>query len=124
LAPAVIILAAQALFIAGYAQSAQGLAQYRPISDMIWKIDPDAQVYNAHPRGKRPPPEIALYLNRVIEWTNEPLEIKQGGVTKFQLIPQNKGEPDPSFPSPWQVLDQRGPANDRWWTFILPLAKP
>jgi 4-amino-4-deoxy-L-arabinose transferase-like glycosyltransferase len=118
LATLVIMLAMQGLFIVGYERSAQGVAEYRPLAEMIVRSYPDAEVYNAHPRGKRPPPDVGVYMNRVLKWIADPSTLQPGEHPKVLLMLQDKNDPPPSPPPGWRAIGNVGRA-EKWWAFVL-----
>ncbi len=119
-----LMLGTQSLFIAGYAQSGPGRAEFRPLAERILDACPDAEVFNAHPRGKRPPPEIGVYLNRVLLWIADPSTLTPGSYPKVLLMLQDKGEGEPAPPPGWMFLDRHMSGNTGWWAFVLPAAPP
>jgi 4-amino-4-deoxy-L-arabinose transferase-like glycosyltransferase len=116
----VIMLGIQVLFMAGYAETAQGRAEFRPLCELILNRSSDAEVFNAHPKGKRPPPEMAVYLNRVLRWTPDASKLEPGPHPKVLLVPQNKGEPRPALLPGWSVLGSHNADGDVWWAYLLP----
>lgn len=115
-----VMLGVQFLFINGYRHSRSGIAELRPISDLIATQYPTARVWNGHPTGKFPPPEVGVYLNRTIQTPvdNNPLNIPVAPIPQVVLLRQNSGEPDPTLPAPWQYLTKAPRDRNWWWAFI------
>lgn len=116
-----IMLGVQSLFIAGYSRSEKGLAEYRPLAELIWSVAPDAEIHNQHPRGKRPPTEMAVYLNRPSRLVSDVATLTPGQRPKILLILQDKRQPPPQAPAGWKLLEQQ-PRGDgsHWWAFLMP----
>jgi 4-amino-4-deoxy-L-arabinose transferase-like glycosyltransferase len=117
---AVLMLGMQHLFMMGYSNDEQGRATFRPMAELIWQTAPDAEVFNAHPRGKRPPSDLALYLDREVPWIKDPSTLTPGRVAKVLLMLQDKGNPEPTPPPGFKPLATQSRSGDRWWIFILP----
>lgn len=115
----ILMLLLQAVFIAGYRNTRQGRAELKPLAEEILSRYPDAEVFNAHPRGKRPPPELGVYLNRVLRWTADPSAIQPGSRPKVLLMLQDHGQPPPLPPPGWTVLASHKRDKDWWWAFVL-----
>lgn len=115
-----IMLGLQALFISGYRQSREGSAELRPMADNVFRMFPTAEAFNAHPRGKRPPPEVGVYLNRIIQWTDDPSRIAPGENPKVLFMLQEKADPPPTPPPGWRLVETRKRDKDFWWVFVLP----
>jgi 4-amino-4-deoxy-L-arabinose transferase-like glycosyltransferase len=115
-----IMLGLQALFISGYRETREGSAELRPMAEHIVAAYPDAQVYNAHPRGKRPPPELGVYLNRVLPLIDNPEQLTPGEKPKVVLMLQDKAEPPPALMPGWSLVEWRKRDKDTWWAFVLP----
>jgi hypothetical protein len=120
LGTAVVILATQYLFMAGYSQTQQGLAEFRPLAEQIWSLSPDAEVFNAHPKGKRPPPEIGVYLNRTLWHVDDPSPLQAGERDKVLLMLQDKKQPPPTPPPGWSKLGEKVSEGEGWQAFLLP----
>ncbi|HVT89477.1 MAG TPA: glycosyltransferase family 39 protein [Tepidisphaeraceae bacterium] len=116
----IVMLAIQAFFILGYRNTRQGRAELKPLAEQIADRFPTAEIYNAHPRGKRPPPELGVYLNRVLRWTDDPASITRSSASKILLMLQNKNDPDPTPPPSWNRVMKLQRDQDWWWAFELP----
>jgi hypothetical protein len=115
----IIMLAIQAFFILGYRNTRQGSAELRPLAEQIATRFPNAEIFNAHPRGKRPPTELGVYLNRTLQWTDDPAKIVRGPAPKILLMLQNKEDPEPKPPSGWDLVMKHQRDSDWWWAFEL-----
>ena len=114
------MLGMQALFIAGYRNTRQGRAELRPLGETIATRFPDAEVFNAHPDGKRPPTEMGVYLARTIRWTRDPLMLERGDHPKVLLFIQRRNAPEPAPPAGWEFIAKVKRDKDWWWAFALP----
>jgi hypothetical protein len=116
----VMMLVWQAIFIIGYRNTREGRAELKPMAFAILDQYPNAEIFNAHPRGKRPPTELGVYFNRVLTWTDKPGEISPGNMPKVLLMLQEKNDPDPQPPIHWKNFGHWQRGNDQWWAFVLP----
>ncbi|WP_428937982.1 ArnT family glycosyltransferase [Fontivita pretiosa] len=115
-----VMLGLQALYIHGYRNTRSGRAEVRPLAQAILEHCPDAVVYNAHPQGKRPPPEIGIYLNRTIRLIQNVAAIEPGGSRPVVVLTrQNPDEPEPVLPPPWQPLARSRRDKAWWWAFVM-----
>ncbi len=118
LATFMLMLITQVIFMAGYAQSKLGHAETRPLAEGIASLYPDAEVYNAHPEGKRPPSDVGIYLNRTIPWVENPETIAPSSKPQILLMLQNAGEAAPKAPPGWDLLDVKPRDEDFWYVFV------
>jgi 4-amino-4-deoxy-L-arabinose transferase-like glycosyltransferase len=118
LATFVVMLMLQAMFVFGFASSASARSEMRPLAESIAQLYPDAEVFNAHPEGKRPPTDLGVYLNRVIRWVAEPSAIPPSNHAQILLYRQNAGDPAPKPPPGWDVFDVKPRDKDYWYAFI------
>jgi 4-amino-4-deoxy-L-arabinose transferase-like glycosyltransferase len=112
-----VMLLMQAVFMTGYRHTREGSAELRPLADAILQKYPTAEVFNAHPRGKRPPTELGVYLNRVLQLTDDPAAIPQSQRPQVVLMIQGQNDPDPAPGGGWTVIDKRKRDKDWWWAF-------
>jgi hypothetical protein len=121
----VVMLVLQAAVIPGYARTVGGRSPMRPLADVIWATYPDAEMYNAHPRGKRASVDLSIYLNRVTQWVSadELAAMTPGPRPKIVLFPQSNKDPEPTPPPSWQFLKQTPRKGDVWWAYVLPPAQ-
>jgi hypothetical protein len=117
----VVMLVMQAAVIPGYARTDGGRSPMRPLADVIWATYPDAEMYNAHPRGKRASVDLSIYLNRVTKWVSadELASMTPGPRPKIVLLLQSEHEAEPTPPDGWQLLKQTPRKKDVWWAFVL-----
>jgi len=117
----VVMLVIHATLVPGYAKTESGLSPMRPLADAIWRTHPDAEMYNAHPRGKRASVDLSIYLNRVTELVtmDELYRLHPGRRTKVVVMLQDKGQPEPTPPPGWKVIDHVPRDKDFWWAFAL-----
>jgi hypothetical protein len=118
-----VMLIAQAVFIHFYRDMREGRAELKPLAEAILNQYPDAEVFNAHPQGKRPPPELGVYLNRELRWIESPASLGAGDVPKVLLMLQRRNEPEPIPPPGWLYIKKCPRDREHWWAFVLP-AKP
>jgi 4-amino-4-deoxy-L-arabinose transferase-like glycosyltransferase len=118
LATFVLMLIMQAIFIIGYANSDNGRAETRPLAESIATLYPDADLFNAHPEGKRPPTDIGVYVNRTIHWVADPSTIPASDKPQVLLMLQNHGEPMPKPPTGWELIDVRYRGKDLWYAYV------
>jgi 4-amino-4-deoxy-L-arabinose transferase-like glycosyltransferase len=119
-----IMLGLAALFISGYRVTREGSAELRPMAEHIVAAYPNAEVFNAHPRGKRPPPELGVYLNRVLRLIDDPSQLVPGDKPKVVLMLQDKSDPPPAPMPGWRLIESRKRDKDMWWAFALPPVNP
>jgi hypothetical protein len=110
-----VMLIMQAVFMAGYRHTREGSAELRPLADAILAKYPDAEVYNAHPRGKRPPTELGVYLNRILHLSDDPASIPPSNRPQVVLMIQGPSAPDPAPAGGWTLIDKRKRDKDWWW---------
>jgi hypothetical protein len=116
----VTMLVMQAVIFKGYCTSDSGRSGMKGLADVIGARYPDASFYNAHPRGKRPPTDLGVYLNRTIFWTGDPSQLRSSDHPIVLFMLQNNGEPEPQPPPGWHVVDKARRDKDWWWAFVLP----
>jgi 4-amino-4-deoxy-L-arabinose transferase-like glycosyltransferase len=116
----VLMLVAQAGVIHVYRNMREGRAELKPLADTILDRFPQAQVFNAHPDGKRPPPEIGVYLHRELTWIADPSQLNAGAVPKVLLMLQRRNETEPQPPHGWELIEKRPRDREFWWAFVLP----
>ncbi|HEX3358403.1 MAG TPA: glycosyltransferase family 39 protein [Tepidisphaeraceae bacterium] len=116
----VTMLVMQAVIFKGYCSSNSGQSDFKRFADLIAARYPDATFFNAHPKSKRPPTDLGVYLNRTIRLTTDPqsLHATEHPIVLFML--QNKGEPEPAPPDGWHFVDVTHRDKDLWWAFVLP----
>jgi 4-amino-4-deoxy-L-arabinose transferase-like glycosyltransferase len=124
-ATVIVMLAAQAVVIHGYAQTRAGMSDMRPLANAIWQTHPDAVMYNAHPLEKRASVDLSIYLNRVTTWVSgeELAALTPGPRPRVVVMLQNPKEPEPQAPVGWKFLRKVSRDKDWWWAFVLE-AKP
>jgi 4-amino-4-deoxy-L-arabinose transferase-like glycosyltransferase len=118
LATFVVMLVLQTMFIFGYANSPDGRAEMRPLAESIATLYPDAEVYNAHPEGQRPPTDLGVYLNRTIPWVADVAKIPASDRQQIVLYRQNQNDPAPKPPADWGLVDVKRRGKDLWYAYI------
>jgi 4-amino-4-deoxy-L-arabinose transferase-like glycosyltransferase len=118
LATFVIMLVLQTMFIFGYANSPKGRSEMRPLAESIAQLHPDAEIFNAHPQGQRPPTDLGVYLNRTIPWVADPSKIEPGDRDQIVLYRQNQDDPAPKPPAGWGLVDVKRRDKDFWYAYI------
>jgi hypothetical protein len=114
------MLVVQAVAFKGYCTSTPGRSELKTLADLLVARYPGASFYNAHPRGKRPPTDLGVYLNRTILATSDPSQIRATENPAVIFMLQNKGEPEPTPPEGWHFVDRAKRDKDWWWAFVLP----
>jgi hypothetical protein len=112
------MLVLQTMFIFGYANSPDGRAEMRPLAESIATLYPDAEVYNAHPEGQRPPTDLGVYLNRTIPWVADVAKIPASDRQQIVLYRQNQNDPAPKPPADWGLVDVKRRGKDLWYAYI------
>jgi len=120
-ATVIVMLAAHAVVIHGYAKTRAGLSDMRPLANAIWQSHPDAVMYNAHPLEKRASVDLSIYLNRVTTWVSadELAALTPGPRPLVVVMLQNPKEPEPRPPAGWKLLQKVSRDKDWWWAFVL-----
>jgi 4-amino-4-deoxy-L-arabinose transferase-like glycosyltransferase len=121
----IVMLTIHAAVIHGYAKTNAGLSAMRPLAEAIWRAHPDAQMYNAHPRGKRVSVDLSIYLNRATELVtiDQLAQLRPGPRPKVVVMLQDhKGTP-PTPPPGWQYVHHVPRDKDFWHAFALPAAR-
>jgi 4-amino-4-deoxy-L-arabinose transferase-like glycosyltransferase len=116
----VTMLVMQAVLFKGYCTSDPGRSDLNTMADVIAARYPDATFYNAHPKGKRPPTDLGVYLNRAIYWTADASHLQTSEHPTILFMLQNKGEPIPTPPEGWHFVERAKRDKDWWWAFVLP----
>lgn len=121
-ATVVVTLTVHAAAMPGYARTANGLSPMRPLADAIWRTFPDAQMYNAHPKGKRASVDLSIYMNRITDLVtmDELARLHPGPRPKVVVMLQDNGEPPPEPPPGWHLIHHVPRDKDFWWAFALP----
>jgi hypothetical protein len=124
-ATVIVMLAAHAVVIHGYAQTRAGMSDMRPLANAIWQSHPDALMYNAHPLEKRASVDLSIYLNRVTTWVSpeELAALTPGTQPRVVVMLQNPKEPEPQPPAGWRFLHKVSRDKDWWWAFVLDSAR-
>src|SRR5205823_134532 len=97
----VTMLVVQAVAFKGYCTSQPGRSDLKPLADLLVARYPGASFYNAHPRGKRPPTDLGVYLNRTILATADASQIRASENPAVLFMLQNKSETEPAPPQGW-----------------------
>jgi 4-amino-4-deoxy-L-arabinose transferase-like glycosyltransferase len=121
----IVMTAVHAAVIHGYAQTDSGLSPMRPLAESIWRQYPTAEMYNAHPRGKRASVDLSIYLNRITDWVSldDLTRMQPGPRPKVVVMLQEENTPAPTPPSGWTYVDKVTRKKDYWWAFALPAAQ-
>jgi hypothetical protein len=114
------MLAAQALFMYGYRDSARGRADTRPLADLIASRYPDAPVYSLHPQHRRSRPDTSIYLNRTIRIVRDSAQIVPIDRPQVLLVFQRKRTPALQLPEHWLYIDKAARGEDFWHAWALP----
>ncbi|MDB5295627.1 MAG: hypothetical protein JWO31_1610, partial [Phycisphaerales bacterium] len=96
-ASAVVVLGTNALLLWAYADAPAGRSEMRPIAERILAADPVATVAYADPGNKPMPPDLSIYLNRMVR----PLDaVRRRGMPDPDVVValQREGHPPPSVP--------------------------
>jgi len=118
----IITLVMHAALIPGYAKTEQGESPMRPLAEAIWKAYPDAQMFNAHPKGKRASVDLSIYLNRITDWVSmeELASMQPASRPKVVVMLQDaKDTAAPTPPTGWKYVTKVPRDKDFWWAFAL-----
>ncbi len=116
----ILMLAINALFVYGYADSKSGRSEMRPIANRILQAAPDAQVYYYDFRSaKKKPllPDLHIYLNRVVTEIEDPATIPQSAKPQVMVILQREKEAPHPIPG-WTIIATE-PSGTRFWHALL-----
>ena len=116
----VTMLVMQAVIFKGYRTSTSGRSDLKPLADAMATTFPGATYFNAHPKGKRPPTDLGVYLNRTIRWIPDASQVQPTDHPLVLFMLQNKGDPEPDPPEQWHFVDKAKRDKDWWWAFVLP----
>jgi hypothetical protein len=94
----------------------------KQLADILSARYPDALYYNAHPKGKRPPTDMGVYLNRTIVWVPDAAALRADRHPLVLFMLQNAGEPEPAPAGEWTAVGKARRDKDWWWAFVLPPA--
>jgi hypothetical protein len=112
------MLVGQAIFMVGYTRTYEGRSEMRPLAERIWADYPNAAVYNVVEVGKRIPPDLSIYLNRVIPWVQRLDEIPPE--PRPQIYVQRwQGEGQPPEPHVGWTQYTMVPRDVQWWVAYL-----
>jgi len=114
---AVLMLAVNGLMLWGYRDAPSGRSEMRPIAERIRGYAPAAVVAYHDPGGKPMPPDLSIYLNRVVR----PLPaIRRRGDPEPDVIVmlQREQEPPPMLPG-WRSFASE-PYGRRHWHALKP----
>ena len=110
------LLAVNALALWGYAHTAAGQSEMRPIAERILDRDPRAVVGYCDPRKdpKPMPPDIAIFLNRAVEQVDSDFLTRRTDRPADVLVMlQRENEPPPAPPG-WKSFAAE-PYGKRFW---------
>lgn len=110
-----MMIAAQSLFMYGYAKSERGLSDGRPISDAVCKALPaDAKIwaYTVEKRFSRVPIDTLIYLNRTAKPATTPTTLPSG--PRAMLVHFRGDQKLPEGMENWRLL---GSANKNYGTW-------
>jgi len=114
-----ILLGLQAVAVRWYSQSEQGSSELRPLADTIATQYPTADVFAIRPDRKRPPPDLAVYLNRIVRSVPTADTIEASNGPAIALMIQRRGELSPLAPPGFRYLDKAlRDKKDFWWAFV------
>jgi 4-amino-4-deoxy-L-arabinose transferase-like glycosyltransferase len=117
-----VMLGVQVFFVHDYRATRNGQAELRPLAEVIATNYPTAKVWNGHPTGELPPPELGVYLNRTLEElpNHDPSTLSRTSEPQIVLLRQNAADPEPSLREPWQFVGKAPRDHGWWWAFLLP----
>lgn len=119
LATAILMLGLQSLFMSGYVRTTQGRSEFRQFAQSIWANAPDLRLFLIHPKGRRAPVDLSIYLNRAIPNVKAPIEIPPSDRSTGLLMYQTADMPEPTPGPGWTVFVNHGkPDKYRWWLFL------
>lgn len=113
-----VMLVTQASFIYAYSRSPGGISESKRLVDSVMRQYPDALVYNANNRQRRPdlPLEMTIYLNHVVPRVEHPERLVPS------IRPQIIVFPEGARPAPAGFkLAARQYIKEEWWdAYVLP----
>jgi 4-amino-4-deoxy-L-arabinose transferase-like glycosyltransferase len=113
------------VFVAGYAHSREGRAELRPLADAIRTLDPPPRLVHALPVPLRPPEELAIHLDAILERVEDPASLQPVDRPTVLVVHQRMGELLPVPPTPqWRHFAHAPRDKNRWWAFLLPARDP
>jgi 4-amino-4-deoxy-L-arabinose transferase-like glycosyltransferase len=113
---AAVMLSVNAVFVAGYARSAEGRSDMRPLADAIRAVAPAGPVFYADPAPLRPPEDLAIYLARKMRRWDGNLP-----TTDRPVVLITRQAPDTPVPHPagdgWRYVGHATRGESRWWAW-------
>jgi 4-amino-4-deoxy-L-arabinose transferase-like glycosyltransferase len=104
----VLMLWTHGLLMHGYATSARGLSDGRPVADaIVAALPPDTEVwcYQAPGRFSRVPVDTTIYLNRTVRQAIDPTTLPTtAGGNRVMLVHRRRDEPVPAGMRDWKVI--------------------
>ena len=119
---AISLYAAHALAMWGYKDSPDGRSEMRPIAERILSREPPVQsVAYYEPEGKPMPPDLAIYLSRVVR-PLAAMEQQSEATPEVLVTLQREERPPPEIPG-WRPFASE-PYNERHWIAMEPADLP
>ena len=114
---AILMLVTQAVFAYGYGRSEKGHSETRPLVEQIRRQYPLAAVLALTP-GRRPPPDLSIYLNREVTTTTDPSAIPRANRTQVLIVLQRRNEKPPVVPPPWREFSALQLDRRTWRAYV------
>jgi hypothetical protein len=121
-----LMLVTAHVFTIGYATTAPGRSNMKPLADALWRAYPDAQLFTTQPLGVRASADLSIYMNRTTGWTSEQdmSTPRPGHHPQVVIVEEHEHKPMSRPPAPWQLFMtiSRGDGSS-WYAFVLSAAK-
>ena len=114
-----LMLLIQTLFLRGYMTSPDVQPDMRPLAEALSGIPGDPLHYGHRP-GRRPPEELAIYLNRTIIAATDVPNLPRTDHPQVLVIYQHKRDPAPATPDGWTPITHLQRKNDIWHAYLRP----
>ena len=117
------MLMADALFRAGYRNTAGGRSDLKPLADAVAAAVPHGPAYSLNPNGRHAPLDLTLYLNRIVTPVDSVAEIPPAPQPQVLILaqpgPRDAAPTPPPPPSDeWRPLATGRRGRTGWHAFV------
>jgi 4-amino-4-deoxy-L-arabinose transferase-like glycosyltransferase len=117
-----VMIICHAVVIGGYARSAKGLSDFKPLAEAIVAQYPNALVYNGRGDDKRISVDLAIYLDRATIRDEHWRDLPPTDRPRVVVMWQRPNQPTPQPPAGWKFVDKSQRDSDWYWAFVqLPI---
>ena len=92
------------------------------MQELAWRIAstyPSAELFTAHPRGKRAPEDLSIYADRVVKPLRDVADVPPpSGRPQILMLLQRHDQPPPAPPAGWRKLDEAKRDRNTWHAFV------